>query len=107
MINQSIPIVEFLMGRDSATLRDKDTEVPSLSRDKGTTGTSSKSCHGTGRAGAVCQNPGRDAGQHNHYFSAKIHDGMRDGTGQSLFFPTISCFRTSRGLAVSSILVHK
>ena len=28
----------FPMGRDSATFRDKGTEVPSLSRDKGTTG---------------------------------------------------------------------
>ena len=36
----------FPTGRDSATFRDKGTEVPSLSRDKGTT---SKSCHGTGR----------------------------------------------------------
>ena len=28
----------FPTGRDSATFRDKGTEVPSLSRDKGTTG---------------------------------------------------------------------
>ena len=49
-------------------------------------GTSSKSCHGTGRAGTACQNPGRDAGRDNHYFSVKIRDGTRDGTGQSLFF---------------------
>ena len=30
--------VAFPTGRDSATFRDKGTEVPSLSRDKGTTG---------------------------------------------------------------------
>ena len=28
----------FATGRDSATFRDKGTEIPSLSRDKGTTG---------------------------------------------------------------------
>jgi hypothetical protein len=28
----------FPTGRDSATFRDKGTEIPSLSRDKGTTG---------------------------------------------------------------------
>ena len=38
-------------------------------------GTSSKSCHGTGRAGTVCQNMGRDTRRDNHYF-----------------FPIISCF---------------
>ena len=51
MINQSIPIVEFLMGRDSATLRDKDTEVPSLSRDKGTTGQAQNLVTGRARTG--------------------------------------------------------
>ena len=49
-------------------------------------GTSSKSCHGTGRARTNCQNSGRDAGRDNHYFSVKIRDGTWDGTGQSLFF---------------------
>ena len=36
-----VPIKRFLAfrtGRDSATFRDKGTEIPSLSRDKGTTG---------------------------------------------------------------------
>ena len=65
----------FPKGRDSATFRDKGTEVPSLSRDNGT---SSKSCHRMGRAGTACQNPGRDVGLLYHYF-----------------FPIISCFRTS------------
>ena len=47
--------------------RDIGTEVPSLSRDKGT---SSKSCHGTGRAGIFwdCPVPGRPAGQNQHLF---------------------------------------
>ena len=31
-------LLAFPTGRDSATFRDKGTEVPSLSRDKGTTG---------------------------------------------------------------------
>ena len=39
-------ILGFPTGRDSATFRDKGTEILSLSRDNGT---SSKSCHGTGR----------------------------------------------------------
>ena len=39
----------FPTGRDSATFRDKGTEVPSLSRDKGTTGQALKPCHGMGQ----------------------------------------------------------
>ena len=54
-------VLGFPMGWDSATFRDK--------------GTSSKSCNGT-----AYQNPGRDAGKDNYYFSVKIRDGMRDGT---------------------------
>ena len=64
------------MGRDSATFWDKGTEVPSLSRDKGTTGQAKNLAKGqdgpgqpkfgTGRAGTV-----------------KIWDGTRDKTGQS------------------------
>ena len=55
--------IGFPMGRD------KGKEFPSLSRDNGT---SSKSCHGTGRAGTAkirdgtgqdSENPGRDARQ--------------------------------------------
>ena len=56
-------------------------------------GTGSKSCQGPGRAGTVCHNLGRDEGRDNHQFSVKIRDGT--GTGQSLIFPTIFCFRTS------------
>ena len=72
----------FPMGRDSATFWDKATEVPSLSRDKGTTGQAKnlakgwdgpgKPKFGKGRAGTAkirdgtgrdSQNPGWDAGQ--------------------------------------------
>ena len=67
----------FSTGRDSATFRDKGTEVSSLSQDKGT---SSKSCQGPGRARTACQNLGQDSGWDNHCFSFKIRDVMRDGT---------------------------
>ena len=65
------------MGRDNATFRDKGTEIPSLSRDKETTGQAQNLA--TGRAGKACQNLGRDVGQDNHYFSVKIRDGTRLG----------------------------
>ena len=58
----------FPTGRDSATFRDKGTEVPSLSQDKWTTGQAQNLA------------TGRDAGRDNHYFSVKIRDGTRDGT---------------------------
>ena len=58
------------MGRDSATFRDKGTEVPSLSRDKGITGQAknlAKGRDGPGQpksgTGRDSHNPGRDAGQ--------------------------------------------
>ena len=54
--------VGFSTGQDSATFREKGTEVPSLSWDKGTTGQPKS---GTGRAG-----------------TAKNRDGTRDKTGQ-------------------------
>ena len=53
------------MGRDSATFWDQGTEVPSLSRDKRTTGKAQNLAKG--RYGTACQNPGRDAGRDNHY----------------------------------------
>ena len=69
--------LEFPTRRDSATVQDKGTEVTSLSRDKGT-GTSSKSCHGPGRAGTgrySLSNPGR---------------GTRpDGTGRAGFLQAV------------------
>ena len=46
------------MGRDSATFREKGTEVSSLSRDKGATGQAQNIA--TGRAGTAYQNLGRD-----------------------------------------------
>ena len=39
------------MGRGSATFRDKGTEVPSLSRDKGTTGQAQNLAKGWDRLG--------------------------------------------------------
>ena len=59
----------FPTGRDSETFRDNGTEVPSLSRDKGTTGQAknlTKPNFGTGWDG-----------------TARIQDGTRDKTGQS------------------------
>ena len=45
------------MGWESATFQDKETEVPSLSQDKGT---GSKSCQLPGQAGTACENPEED-----------------------------------------------
>jgi hypothetical protein len=75
-------ILGFPTGRDIANFWDKGTEVPSLSRDKGTTVQAQNLA--TGRAGTAYRNPGRDVGRDNHYFSVKIRDGTMDGTGQSL-----------------------
>jgi hypothetical protein len=67
--------------------------------------TSSKSCNRTGRAGSVYQNPGRVTGRDNHYCFVKIRDGMRDRMGQSLFFLTISCFRTSNPISEHTFFI--
>ena len=55
----------FPTGRDSATFRDKGTEVPQLSWDKGTKGQAQNL---TGRAVTACQNPRQDAGQDSTRF---------------------------------------
>ena len=65
----------FPTGRDSATFRDKGTEVPSLSRDKGTTGQAKNLAKGRDRPGQSKSGTGR-AG------TAKIRDGTRDKMGQ-------------------------
>ena len=70
------------MGRDNATFRDKETEVPSLSRDNGT---SSKSCHGTGRDETTRDRTRQDE-------TGK--EGTREGT-ISTFFSMILRLRTS------------
>ena len=70
---------ESTTGQDIATFRDNGTEVPSLSRDKGTTGQAKNLSKGQGRAstakiqdgtgqpksgtGRDSQKPGRDTGQ--------------------------------------------
>ena len=58
----------FPTGQDSATFRDKGTEVPSLSRDKGTTGQAKNLAKWP-----LARRPG----------TAKIRDGTQDKTGQS------------------------
>ena len=80
----------MVTGRDSATFRDKGTEVPSMSRDKGTTGQAQNLA--MGRDG-----PGQPV---------KIWDGTRDGTitiflsksgtgqGRDGTITMISCCRT-------------
>ena len=45
--------LEFPTGRDSATFRDKGTEVPSLSRDKGTTGQAKNLAKGRDRTAKI------------------------------------------------------
>ena len=66
----------FPMVQDIATFRDKGTEIPSLSQDKGTTGQAENLA--TGRDGLGQPKPG--TGQAG---TAKLRDGTRDKTGQS------------------------
>ena len=66
----------FPTGRDSETFRDNGTEVPSLSRDKGTTGQAKNLAKGRDGSGQPKSGTGR-AG------TAKNRDGTRDKTGQS------------------------
>ena len=68
--------VGFPTGRDSATFRDKGTEAPSLSRDKGTTGKAKNLAKGRDGPGQPKFGMGR-AG------IAKNRDGTWDKTGQS------------------------
>ena len=63
------------MVRDSATFWDKGTEVPSLSRDKGTMGQAKNLAKGRDRLAQPKFRTGQ-AGK------AKIRDGTRDKTGQ-------------------------
>jgi hypothetical protein len=61
--------VAFPMGRDSATFRDKGTEVPLLSQDKGTTGQAQNLTMGrdeTGRDG-IFYRLSRPVPGHNHF----------------------------------------
>ena len=63
--------------------RDRSSFIVPGQRDYGT---SSKSCHGTGRAKTASQNPGWDAGQDNHHFFSQNLGRDREGMGQSLIF---------------------
>ena len=69
-------LLGFPTGRDSATFRDKGTEVSSLSRDKGTTGQAKNFAKGQDWPGQPKFGMGRTG-------TAKIRDGTRDKTGQS------------------------
>ena len=66
----------FPTGWDIETFQDKETEVPSLSRDKGTTGQAQNLAKGQDGPGQPKFGTGR-AG------TAKTRDGTRDKTGQS------------------------
>ena len=66
----------FPTGRDSETFRDNGTEVPLLSRDKGTTGHAKNLAEGQDGSGQPKSGTER-AG------TAKNWDGTRDKTGQS------------------------
>ena len=65
----------FPTGRDSATFRDNRTEVPSLSRDKGTTGQAKNLAKGR-------DGPGQPKFRTGWPGTAKIWDGTRGKTGQ-------------------------
>ena len=69
-------VLVFPTERDSATFRDRGTEVSSLSRDKGTTGQTKNLTKGRGGPGQPKFGTGRSG-------TAKILDGMWDKTGQS------------------------
>ena len=79
-------------GRDSATFRDKGTEVPSLSRDKGTTGQAQNLA--TGRNGIFYRLsrpvPGRPGTQSLSILFIKCTIFSYDFLFQNIF----SCFRT-------------
>jgi hypothetical protein len=66
----------FPTGRDSATFRDKGTEVSSLSWDKGTTGQAKNLNKGQ-------DGPGQPKFRTGRVGTAKIRDGTRDKSGQS------------------------
>ena len=76
LLNSSHFRLAFPTGQDSATLRDKGTEVASLSRDKGTTGQAKNLAKGQDGPGQPKFGTGRVG-------TAKIRDGTRDKTGQS------------------------
>ena len=90
-------LVGFPTRRASATFRDKGTEVPSLSGDKGTTGQARNLATGWGGSGE----PVKIWDGTITIFLSKSGTGRdgtgRDGTGRDnhYFFPMISSFRTS------------
>ena len=75
------------MGRDSATFWDKGTEVPSLSRDKGTMGQAQNLATGQDRSGQPVK---IRKGMRDETITISLSNSLRDrtwdGTGKSLFF---------------------
>ena len=89
------------MGRDSATYWDKGTEVPSLSRDKGTMGQAQNLATGQDRSGQPVK---IRKGMRDETITISLSNSLRDrtdqktlsksgtgcGTGQSLFLSLFS-----------------
>ena len=69
-------MLAFPTGRDSETFRDNGTEIPSLSRDKGTTGQAKNLAKGRDGLGQPKFGTGRAR-------TDKNWDGTQDKTGQS------------------------
>ena len=97
------------MGRESATFRDKETEIPSLSRDKGTMEQNLDT--GRNRSGQPIKIRNGWDGTIT-IFQSKSEMGRR--TGQSLFLPhyflflnVLSCFRTSFPVLERPNLIYK
>ena len=76
-------MVGFPTGQDSATFRDNGTEVPSLSRDKGTTGQAKNLAKGRDGLGKPKLGMGRAGTVKIRDGTAKIRNGTRDKMGQS------------------------
>ena len=76
MCNTLVIKLRFPTGWDSATFRDKGTEIPSLSRDKGTTGQAKNLAKGR-------DGPGQPKFGTGWAGTAKIRDRTRDKMGQS------------------------
>ena len=72
-------ILGFTTGRDSATFRDNGIEVPSLSRDKGTTGQAKNLAKGRDGIAKIQDGPGRDSQNPGR-------DARQNGTEQKRMF---------------------
>ena len=87
---KSLYQLAFPTGRDSATFRDKGTEIPSLSRDKGTTGQAQNLAtgrDGTGFWQPVPSRPGTSRGTNNFLFCILMVENNSD-----FLCPQLPCF---------------